>query len=175
PLKDAGDYRGAEPRGFGIWGRYLGRRRSRDGSAGRWYSWNDLRRARDVREFQRARVMTMHEGFKFDIESQLKRLRLERVFLVSLLVATVSLVVRWVRDEPGAAASSGWLVLAAVAAAVLMVFLVHERFRRYASAIARGFSLVERGETQSPAGVTVEPADDEVGPTDQTPQEPSTP
>ena len=89
--------------------------------------------ARAERERQRAVVMTFHVSLNSEVQGQLRRLRLERVFTLALMVAVVSLALR-----------HDWLwVLGGGAALVLMVWLVKGRLERYAAAIARGSQRVE--------------------------------
>ena len=89
--------------------------------------------ARAERERQRAVVMTFHVTLHSEVQGQLKRLRMERVFALSLLVTVASLVIR---HEWGWAMTSG-------AALILSVWLVKGRLDRYAAAIARGHQRVE--------------------------------
>lgn len=84
------------------------------------------------REKQRAYVMTLHFGLYADVESQLRRLRLERIAFVAMLMVALGFLLRSSWAEGVAA-----LVLAAV-----LGRLVHTRFRRYCGSIARGYDTI---------------------------------
>lgn len=97
--------------------------------------------ARSERERQRAIVMTWHEQLHAEVQGQLKRLRLERVFTLSLLVTTVALGLRqdWRLFAMGAVASA-W-----------GVWLVNTRFQRFCGAIARAHQLVVNAGLKDPS------------------------
>jgi hypothetical protein len=102
----------------------------------------------DERERQRTKVMTCHVSLHAEVQGRLRRLRLERVFALSLAVTTFALVIRgqW------RYAALGLVVTAA------MVWLVNMRLKRYCGAIAGGFRLVdEENMRQVPQGLTIEP------------------
>lgn len=96
------------------------------------YTATDLSAAKAVREVQRSAV-AVHPGLLADIDSQLKRLRIERIaFLCSLLVALGFL---WAHQ---------WAELAVtVLVALVTLYLVHERFTRFCGSIARAHDNVE--------------------------------
>lgn len=100
---------------------------------GREYTIRQLDLARAERERQRAKVMTCHESLHAEVQGQLKRLRLERVFWLSMAVTTVALAIRgyWQYTALG-------LVFT-----VCLVWVVNTRFKRYCGAIARAYKLVE--------------------------------
>ena len=106
------------------------------------YDVASLKIARGERERQRAVVMTWHEQLNAEVLSQLKRLRLERVFTLSLGLTAIALAVR--RD---------WLLFGAAAfAAVWGIWLVNTRFTRYCNSIARGHDLVSKERLTDPSG-----------------------
>lgn len=94
---------------------------------GRQYTIEQGRQAIAEREEQRVRVMTDPATLNGEVQSQLKRLRLERVVALSLFVATVALARGGYR---------GWFVIALIATAV-MVLLVRDRSGRYCRSISR--------------------------------------
>lgn len=124
--------------------RVLGRRDSHN-----YFSAADCAAAEAERERQRARVMTLHAGFYADVESQLKRLRLERVAALSAFLVFAGFVIQ---PDVGAACTTGLLCVA-------LYRLVHGRFRRYCNAIARTFALVDGGERQVLGDVRAEAAE----------------
>jgi len=100
---------------------------------GREYTIRQRNLARAERERQRAKVMTWHVSLHAEVQGQLKRLRLERVFALSLAVTAVSLGIRghWQYAALGLVATAG------------MVWVVNTRFQRYCAAIARAYKLVD--------------------------------
>lgn len=131
-------------------GWYLGRYRSKDGGTGR-YDREQLRDVLDVREFMRIKADVAGTGK--DVTSQLKRLRLERMTLLSGILLSVGFLGRlvtgahdWLTVRP--------LVISLVATWVLGL-LVHVRFGRYCEAISRGYAMALAG----PRPATPEPAE----------------
>lgn len=104
------------------------------------YTVAELKVARDERERQRAVVMR-HEQLHSEVQGQLKRLRLERVFTLSLALTTFALALR---DE--------WTLFAiTLVASAWGVWLVNTRFKRYCGSIARNHYLIdEQGVTEAP-------------------------
>ena len=113
-------------------------------SAGRWrdrwarftlgsdHTPEQLAERKKERERQRS-AAAMHPGLVVDIESQLKRLRIERVSFLSTLLVGVGFL--WAHE---------WLeLLVTVGFAGVLFSLVHERFRRYCGAIIRAYDRVE--------------------------------
>jgi hypothetical protein len=110
--------------------------------------------AAQARERQRARVMTWHVALHAEVQGQLKRLRLERVFALSLFITAVSL---GLRQEVGYA-------VAAFLATGVMVWLIHSRFKRFCDAIARAYLLVEDENLVQPAAGVADAAAASSGP-----------
>lgn len=112
------------------------------------YTVAQLKVARDERERQRAVVMR-HEQLHSEVQGQLKRLRLERVFTLSLAITTVALGLR-----------GDWSLFAiTLVASVWGVWLVNTRFKRYCGSIARNHYLVdEQGVTEASASSSQSPA-----------------
>jgi hypothetical protein len=104
--------------------RYLGKDR-----CGVQFSGARLSAAVEVRERRRLRVA--HPLHQSAIDSQLKRMRLERMIFLSAFVAAVGACIRWVDNE------SWWPVVVAAGTTFVLFRLVHVRFRRYLDAIAR--------------------------------------
>lgn len=105
------------------------------------YSLQDLKAARAERERQRAQVMTWHVTLHGEVQGQLKRLRLERVFTVSVAITTLALALQ-----------GRWLYAAiALAAMVWLLGLVRSRFQRYCSRIALAYRLVEEDKLRQTA------------------------
>lgn len=96
------------------------------------YTIEQRNEARAERERQRAKVMTFHFSLHEEIQSQLKRLRLERVFTLSLAVVAVSLFLR----------GDARYALIATPSAGVLVWVVHDRFSRYRGAIVRYYKMV---------------------------------
>ena len=96
------------------------------------YTIDQRNEARAERERQRAKVMTFHLSLHEEIQSQLKRLRLERVFTLSLAVVAVSLLLR------------GDIKYAVIATAFtgVLVWVVHDRLAWYCGAIVRYYKMV---------------------------------
>jgi hypothetical protein len=95
------------------------------------YAMEHRTAARYQREAQRAVVMR-HDQLHSEVQGQLKRLRLERVFAFSLGLTTAALLLR-----------GDWTLGAiAAASALIAARLVHERSGRFASSIARNHKLV---------------------------------
>lgn len=106
------------------------------------YRVADLERARGERERQRAVVMTWHEQLHSEVQGQLKRLRLERVFTLSLAITALALALR-----------QDWMLFGVAGLASLGgVWLVNTRFRRYCSSIALGHDLVTESKLTNPSG-----------------------
>jgi hypothetical protein len=98
------------------------------------FSLHDCASTARERDRQRTKVMNA-ETLNHEVVSQLKRLRLERVFALSLAVAAPGLILR---GDLG----YGLVCIASVA---VMIHLVQIRFRRYCDAIARVYRLDEEG------------------------------
>jgi hypothetical protein len=98
------------------------------------YTVEDRNAARSERESQRARIMTFHPSLHAEVQGQLKRLRLERVFALSMGIFTVALAIR---------GSIGWSIVGLVTTGGLC-WLVKTRFGRYCGAIARANKLIVR-------------------------------
>lgn len=106
----------------------------------------------DEREHMRTIVMTKHFRLHAEVESQLKRLRLERVCCAAVGIAAVGFALR--RD---------WfdLGLFAVSASGLR-WMVHLRFGRYCRSIARGYrAIADRKLTMTAPGVKADAALDD--------------
>lgn len=106
-----------------------------------YYSRDSCRQAERERERQRLAVaMSSHDGLQSDIDSQLKRLRLERITTLSLALVLVGFIIR------------GETVPALVSLGLLgvMISIVHGRFRRFCSAIARGYQLIGSSQQARP-------------------------
>jgi hypothetical protein len=101
------------------------------------------------RDRQRMVVMTKHVQLYADVESQLKRLRLERVAFVSLVLLLLGFAFR----EEAAQ------TLVALGGAALLGWLVHMRFKRYCGAIARAYEIVGQGFTMTQSGEFTTPLD----------------
>lgn len=96
------------------------------------YTSRHLKLACAERERQRAIVMTCHVSLHAEVQGQLKRLRLERVFSLSLAVTAFSLAIRgqW-----------QYAALGLVSTACMFV-LVNSRLKRFCAAIERAYKLV---------------------------------
>ncbi len=94
---------------------------------GRGYTMESGRQAIAEREEQRVRVMTDPATLNGEVQSQLKRLRLERVVALSVVVSTLALFIA--RDW-------GWFAVS-VGALAVMIFLVRDRSGRYCRSISR--------------------------------------
>jgi hypothetical protein len=105
------------------------------------------------RDRQRMVVMTKHAHLYADIESQLKRLRLERVAFVSVGLLVLGFAFRW----------EGAQTLVSMVAAALLGWLVHMRFKRYCGAIARAYEIVSQGFTMTQSGEFTTPLDMSAG------------
>lgn len=105
----------------------------------------DRTAARDEREKQRSTVMTWHVSLYDDVQAQLKRLRLERVMALSLLVTTGALVWRssWT--------AAGWSFVGLVVVSIL----VHARFGRYCKSIRRGYERVSEDKLRQTSGAVI--------------------
>lgn len=103
----------------------------RSGS-GVWYTLEDRAGCREERERQRAIVMRTEGPLAAEVQGHLKRLRVERVYTLSVAVVALAMAAR---------GSFAWAALGAVATVVL-TFLVHDRLVRYAKAIARCHGIV---------------------------------
>lgn len=103
----------------------------RSGS-GVWYTLQDRASCREERERQRAIVMRTEGPLAAEVQGHLKRLRVERVYTLSVAVVALAMAAR---------GSFAWAALGAVATVVL-TFLVHDRLVRYAKAIARCHGIV---------------------------------
>jgi hypothetical protein len=103
-----------------------------------------------VNERERQRTAAMRVPLLYaDVELQLKRLRLERMTLLSTLVVTLGLLIRMAVALLGdGIADATWLYLAggsvfALAISGMIALLVHSRFGRYCKSIARAFASVD--------------------------------
>ena len=84
------------------------------------------------RERQRAHIMKKNIKLNAEVESQLKRLRVERIAFLSVCIATI-----------GCALHGEWQAAGcAVVGAYVLGLLVHSRFTRYCGAIERGFEIL---------------------------------
>ncbi len=109
------------------------------------FTVQDRSAAREEREKQRSTVMTFHVSLYDDVQAQLKRLRLERVFALSLLVTTLALVGRsqWT--------AAGW----SLCGLVVMSILVEARFGRYCKSIYRGYERVTEDRLRQTSGTVI--------------------
>ena len=109
------------------------------------FTIQDRSSAREERERQRSTVMTWHVSLYEDVQAQLKRLRLERVFALSLFVTTLALAGRqsWT--------AAGW----ALGGLVIMSVLVEARFGRYCKSIYRGFERVTEDKMRQTSGTVI--------------------
>ena len=86
----------------------------------------------DERERQRSAVKIAHPMLHGEVESQLKRLRIERVMALSLGIAALGLLVR-----------AEWALAAAcVVATLVLVWRVNDRFERYCRSIRNSFRAI---------------------------------
>jgi hypothetical protein len=118
---------------------------------GRWWTVyctpEEFRAIRRQREAQRALVATKHERLHAEVESQLRRLRVERMAFFAALFGMVGF---WVRGERAE-------TILLLGFALGLFWLVHDRFIRYCDVIARGHTLIiEDGLRQVPKGTVAE-------------------
>ncbi len=93
------------------------------------------------RERQRSHVMIRNVEFFQDVESQLKRLRLERIAAFSGVLLVLGFAAR---GEAGP-------LIVSVLATLVMFGLVHDRFRRYCAAISRSYERIDNDDLTVPA------------------------
>lgn len=99
------------------------------------YTLEEMKRACAERERQRLAVMRTHQNLPLhgEIQGQLKRLRIERMFALSMALVAFGYIAT-AQFGPG-------LLLAFLT--VLSGLLVQGRFHRYCKAIARGYSYLD--------------------------------
>ncbi|HRC18796.1 MAG TPA: hypothetical protein PLV11_11010 [Phycicoccus elongatus] len=105
--------------------------------SGVWYTIDDRASCREERERQRALVMSTEGPLATEVQGHLKRLRVERVYTLSMAVVALALAIR---------GSLTGAILCAIASLVL-TFLVHDRLIRYAKAIVRCHAIVAKATT----------------------------
>ena len=90
----------------------------------------------------RFRVMAANSHLYVEIDSQVKRLRIERVFALSLLIVLLSDVVLIIRKSTTSRVVLAGLLILAIGATFLQI---NERFKRYCRAIERGYDSTMKG------------------------------
>lgn len=96
-----------------------------------------------LREEWRAAATSYNESLGNTIEAQLKRLRIERTFVLSGLVCVVALAVE-----------GNWVLVAVTAVlCVVGAMLVEERFKRFLGAIVRAHVIMAEGRAKFDSGV----------------------
>lgn len=99
---------------------------------GGYYTTDSCSVAERERERQRLAVaMSAFDGLQADVESQLKRLRLERIASLSGLMVCLGFVIQ----------HAWWPLLASLVIVAMLIRVVHGRFRRFCNAISRGYRL----------------------------------
>ncbi|GIG69202.1 hypothetical protein [Phytomonospora endophytica] len=105
------------------------------------FEWrlNKVKRSRAVpisHGRMRTAIMARNPDLYLEVESQLKRMRIERVLCLCLLLLLPGLIASLARHATGARVCA---LVAASLALVLTLLQVEQRFRRYCRAIERGY------------------------------------